>query len=531
MLLVACCGMSMFAQAPAKIRYQAVARDAENAIIQEKPVALQVSILQGSMTGTAVYVETSNVTTNFDGLMSFTIGEGTPTTGTLADVDWAKGPYFVQVAIDADGGTNYTTVATNQLLSVPYAFYAEKSANAFDGEYSGLINTPEIPVIPTQTSGYENDAEYITAEKQELSITGQNLSISEGNTIVLPTSTTIEFNDLTNHPEGKNTGDMLFWNDNTKKWEIVEAGKPGQVLGFFRQGKPAWGDMDENGALTNNNCGTLVDVDGNEYQTVIIGKQCWMADNLRVKNYQNADGSKGAALEVWSTTNRNSYYSSKRFYAEVTRDIIGTQVFYPWCTAVNMSSGNTDQTKKIQGICPKGWHVPSWVEFATTFEEIDDQWKRGTSSHWNSNGNQGSTTTSNNQLAIKLASREGHWTAYAHKKDGYGAETTTAREVNSPGYAWNNNPDDPKWLWNESRFSAFPAGYIDKSLSDGADAASNWTFNGTLNLWTSISNGTSTSHRPNLVKIACYNSGAVLYTYTNEIKTCYSVRCVNDNEF
>lgn len=281
-------------------------------------------------------------------------------------------------------------------------------------------------------------------------------------------------------------------------------------------------------------CGdNLQDVEGNSYKTTQIGKQCWMADNLRVKSYQKEDGSKGDDLEVWSTTNRNSYYASKRFYAEVTRDIIGTQVFYPWCTAVNMSTGNTDQAKKIQGICPAGWHVPSWVEFATMFEIIDPKWNRGTSSHWNTNGNQGNTTTSNNQLAIKLASREGHWAAYAHDKNGYGAETATCHsELNSPGYAYVNDPDNKeKWFWNESTFSAFPAGYIDKGLSDGTDAASNWTFNGTLNLWTSISNGTTTSNRPNCVKIACYNTGAILYTYTNEIKSCYSVRCICDELF
>ena len=74
---------SAFAQAPEKMSYQAVVRDAGNALVTSQAVGLQLSILQGSVTGTAVYVETQTPTTNINGLVSIEIGSGTVVSGTL----------------------------------------------------------------------------------------------------------------------------------------------------------------------------------------------------------------------------------------------------------------------------------------------------------------------------------------------------------------------------------------------------------------------------------------------------------------
>jgi hypothetical protein len=121
---------SLFAQAPQKMSYQAVIRDATNRLITNSPVGVRISILQGTSTGTAQYVETQTVSTNANGLLTLRIGEGTVVSGSLATVNWAVGPYFIHTETDPTGGTNYTISSTTQFLSVPYALYAEKSGTA-----------------------------------------------------------------------------------------------------------------------------------------------------------------------------------------------------------------------------------------------------------------------------------------------------------------------------------------------------------------------------------------------------------------
>jgi hypothetical protein len=122
-----------FAQAPQKMSYQAVIRNAGNSLVTSSSVGMQVSILQGSPTGTAVYVETQTATTNINGLLTIEIGNGTPVTGTFAGINWSAGPYFIMTETDPTGGTSYTITGTTQLMSVPYALYAETSGSGATG--------------------------------------------------------------------------------------------------------------------------------------------------------------------------------------------------------------------------------------------------------------------------------------------------------------------------------------------------------------------------------------------------------------
>ena len=118
---------TVWAQSPQKMSYQAVIRNTNDALITTTAIGMQVSILQGSSTGTPVYVETHAQTTNSNGLVTFGIGDGTPLIGTFAGIDWANGPYFIKTETDPTGGANYTISGTSQLLSVPYALFAANS--------------------------------------------------------------------------------------------------------------------------------------------------------------------------------------------------------------------------------------------------------------------------------------------------------------------------------------------------------------------------------------------------------------------
>ena len=121
---------SAFAQAPQSFEYQAVVRDAGGNILVNLPVGVQITLKQGSATGSNVYQETFSSTTNLYGLVNLQIGTGT-TGDDFSIIDWANGPYFVEVALDITGGTTYSVMGTSQLLSVPYALHA-KTVEAFD---------------------------------------------------------------------------------------------------------------------------------------------------------------------------------------------------------------------------------------------------------------------------------------------------------------------------------------------------------------------------------------------------------------
>lgn len=166
--------VSVFAQAPQKMTYQAVIRDASNVLLTNTAVGMRISILQGSSTGASVYTELHFPTSNANGLVTFEIGGGAVVSGTLSAVNWANGPYYLQTETDPAGGTAYTITGTSQLLSVPYALHAGN--------------------IPTNVSSFTNDAGYITAEVdgsvtneiQTLSVSGSTLTISGGNSVTLP---------------------------------------------------------------------------------------------------------------------------------------------------------------------------------------------------------------------------------------------------------------------------------------------------------------------------------------------------------
>ena len=114
----------LFSQAPELMSYQTVVWDGSNNLVTNSNVGFQISILQGSPTGTAVFVEEHTVMANANGLASFQIGGGTVTTGSIAGIDWSAGPYYLLSEADPNGGMNYTIAGTNQLITVPYAFYA-----------------------------------------------------------------------------------------------------------------------------------------------------------------------------------------------------------------------------------------------------------------------------------------------------------------------------------------------------------------------------------------------------------------------
>ena len=149
-------GTLAFAQAPEKMSYQAVVRNTTNNLVTNQAVGMQISILQGSVTGTAVYIETQTPTSNANGLVSLEIGGGTVVSGNMATIDWSNGPYFIKTETDLTGGSSYTITGTSQLLSTPYALYAKTSGSSTPGPQGPMgMPGPMGPQGPAGVNGLD----------------------------------------------------------------------------------------------------------------------------------------------------------------------------------------------------------------------------------------------------------------------------------------------------------------------------------------------------------------------------------------
>ena len=178
------------AQVPEGISYQAILRDLNGNVIQSRLVGMQISVLQGSPTGTAVYVETQAPTTNANGLISLEIGSGTVQTGSFASIDWANGPYFIKTETDPNGGSNYSLFGSSQFLSAPYALHA-KTAQTLASPIIDNDTLNEIQSLSLNNdtlSLNKSNSVNLNPYKQTLSVsaTGDTLSLSNGNWVIIP---------------------------------------------------------------------------------------------------------------------------------------------------------------------------------------------------------------------------------------------------------------------------------------------------------------------------------------------------------
>ncbi len=181
----------------------------------------------------------------------------------------------------------------------------------------------------------------------------------------------------------------------------------------------AWGEVKNLRTLTINPCEnapTLEDVEGNVYNTIQIGEQCWMAENLRTT--KKPDGSPiTSATQIWYCPNNCS----------LTSDTVMTYgLLYNWdATTQGVSSVSNPM---VGGICPEGWHVPSDVEWTTLIQYVKEQPEY--------------QCEDSRKIAKSLASKQG-W------------------KNNTTPCAVGNNPSEN----NKTGFNAFPAGNYDNNNS------------------------------------------------------------------
>lgn len=229
---------------------------------------------------------------------------------------------------------------------------------------------------------------------------------------------------------------------------------------------------------------TVTDYDGNMYNTIYIGTQCWMAENLRTTHYAN-----GANIAIGSTGSRQSAY---RYYpGNSSAEVRLFGYLYNWPAVMHGSLSSSRNPSRVQGVCPYGWHVPSSSEWEQLTDYLESQEK------YRCNG-------SKSYIAKSLASTEG-WGDSEMCGPGAMRSTNTCSVSNNP----TTN--------NISGFSVLPAGsfYLD----------SYFTFGNGAFFWSATEMSEGSAHN-----IYLRHDVTVVYKddgYNNK-HGAFSVRCIRD---
>ncbi len=446
------------AQAPQAFKYQTIVRSNSGDLIINQLVSFRIGIVKDSINGTLVYSEIHSDTTNQFGLVSLEIGKGTFDSGVFKDINWGASSHFLQTEIDEIGGTDYRFMGTSQLLSVPYSLNSSSltltSPNGTNYEIivddNGILRTSCFPMPSVANAGTDqsNAVSPITLEANAPDVgTGFWTIISgTGGNIVEPSNPISYFSGTAD------SSYTLRWTIFTTCDSTFDDVNISVVASAFQ---PCPGNP------------TISDIDGNMYNTIQIGSQCWMAENLKTTVYNN-----GTTIPNIS---ENDDWSN---------DTTGAYVWYDNDTSWKDSYGalyNGYTTTDTNGLCPTGWHVPTNDEWTALTEFI------------------GGTLSP------------------------HGNELKSCRQVNTPYGIDCNTTEHPRWREHSThygtddyRFSALPGGY---RLSDGAfehvGIGSLW--------WTSTEDSPGNSFSRNL---GYYFGGIGINSLS--MKHGFSVRCLKD---
>lgn len=232
----------------------------------------------------------------------------------------------------------------------------------------------------------------------------------------------------------------------------------------------------EERVFTTDDCGdpnNLTDYDGNTYNSVRIGTQCWMKENLRTTHYAD-----GTSIPLVMSAGTYSSYAYRYYPNNDSNTVNDYGYLYNWTAVMNGATSSETNPSGVQGICPTGWHVPSNTEWNQLCNTLRNQ------SEYLCNNN-----TSN--IAKAVAS-----------PTGWGTSTTEC--------AVGNMPDAN----NVAGFGAMPAGYMNASFSNFGYYARFWT--------TKISSSSATAYY-------LYNTSADIFYTTYSRSYAASVRCIRDN--
>jgi uncharacterized protein (TIGR02145 family) len=358
---------NLISQAPNLMSYQAVIWDASGNLVAEKMVSIKISILQGSVSGTSVYSENHRVQTNVNGLVSLMIGGGTNATGKISDINWGGGSYFLKTETDPTGGVNYSITGTTQLVSVPYSLFSGLAGNIStkntglpgqtltidkDGKMTWVgTNVPTVMTVNiTSITQTDSKASGIVSSDGGSSITARGFVWSTNPNPIISLST--KTSDGTG--VGTYSSNITGLIPNTKYFIRAYA---------TNSAGTGYGDPVEFATISPTGIGfpcpgvpTVKDIDGNTYNTVQIGNQCWLKENLRVTKFNDGTeikldttgGVTGGLGSTWGNTEKGK----RTIYGNDLKNLEKYGYLYNWIAV-------------IKEICPSGWVVPGIGDFYT----------------------------------------------------------------------------------------------------------------------------------------------------------------------
>jgi uncharacterized protein (TIGR02145 family) len=355
---------SAFSQAPDTMAWQAVIRDGNGEILAGRPVGIRIQIMQGSEFNGAAYVETHTATTGENGLITLEIGGGSSIVGSFNTINWEQGPYFLQTEIDPLGGSNYSISGTIQFLSVPYAFHAG-TAEIITGEI-----TETDPAFRHSVAWAITTGDTARWNNQQLGFVESDPLFSASVAKGITEADTINWNGKLS-AESQTLSDILANNWDGHGMQIKNIAEPSDPNDAVNK---AYADE----LLARINLlkylifhgDTVADIEGNIYQTIVIGDQVWMADNLKATVYND-----GTPIPLVPWNRFSPGYSWYKSDEGTYKNPFGA--LYLW---------NTIGTGKL---CPAGWHVSTtadWEEliaYAGGKAIAGGRLKEKGNSHWN----------------------------------------------------------------------------------------------------------------------------------------------------
>ena len=359
------------AQPPQKICYQAVIRDANGRMLASKNITILAKIIRKiGNSNYLLYSERHSVTTNTQGLVTINIGTGTKVSGNWANITWTGGEHFIETDIDPNGGTNYTLNNKQSITSVPYALYAEKSADSFSGKYSDLTG---LPSIRDTILKYVSENNYLTKDSLlgGTSVRITNIGGITANALIVKGEEVWQKWPGIQKGICYSSGSPPTYSDNRIVCEAAGDTFSCRLTGLisgstyhirpyvFTTGGIVYGpDTVVTTALLPNLCATrfVRDSEGNMYNTVQIGGQCWLRENLRCKKF--SDG-----RTIRAPTEDEYTYRQSEFVPNDSLPSYG--LLYSPKAIMDGDTSSSATPSGVQGICPQGWHLPSCDEWET----------------------------------------------------------------------------------------------------------------------------------------------------------------------
>ena len=386
-----------YTQVPEHMSFQAVIRNSTNQLVADRSVGIRISILKGSIDGTSVYIETQQPTTNANGLISILIGNGVVVSGDFSAIDWGADKYYIKIETDINGGNNYSITGISQILSVPYAFLSKEAETA---DYNKLIHRPDFAAVstsglyndltdkPANLSDFNDDLNLFSGNWDDLTgkptfaevaTSGSYIDLLDKPNIPSIIDTSVSNNTLWS--SAKTNTEVKRKIDSTNVYSKTDLQTSGQAIVHYNNisNKPVnldedktddvnlSGDqsidgnkeftgtvtvpspMNDNDAATKAYIdlirkqiytqvagGNVSDADGNTYNTVKIGEQIWMAENLKTTKYNDSTDIP-VQWYVWYDNDETTY---KDVYGALYNRII------------------IDNK-----LCPVGWHIPTISEW------------------------------------------------------------------------------------------------------------------------------------------------------------------------